>query len=74
MTNNATINQDDPILKTPAIARASGLSISTILRLERTGKMPRRHVFSSHLKGLRRSEVDAWLANPSAYAQPDISR
>lgn len=61
------VEGEDRIERLPSVVKRTGVSQSTIRRLERGGKFPRRR----HLTGFRsvgwlRSEVDAWLASREA--------
>lgn len=59
--------QPDPVLKTPSIANYIGVSVSTVLRAEKAGKMPIRRTYGRGVRGLPLSVVKAWLANPADY-------
>lgn len=67
VTIEPTIIQPDPILKTPAIAQLWGVSLSTVLRAEKAGKMPPRRTYGRGIRGLPLSIVKAWLADPIGY-------
>lgn len=51
------------IIYTSGIVQQSGLSRSTIIRLERQGLFPRRHTIGLRKKGLPKSVFVAWLAS-----------
>lgn len=55
------MNQE--ILRFPAVVQATGLSRTTIWRLERLGLFPSRRQLSSNTVGWPRAEVLAWMAS-----------
>lgn len=63
--------QPECIAFTPEITRRSGLSKSTIIRLEKAGLFPKRQVIGLRKKGLPESVFAAWLASraPTETAQ-----
>lgn len=63
--------QPECIAFTPEITRRSGLSKSTIIRLEKAGLFPKRQVIGLRKKGLPESVFAAWLASraPAESAQ-----
>lgn len=48
------------LLRWPAVRDLTGLSRSTIDRLERTGDFPKRVILSANAIGWRRAEVLTW--------------
>ncbi len=50
------------ILRFPAVQQATGLSRTTIWRLERDGLFPRRRQLSANTVGWPRCEVDDWIS------------
>ncbi len=50
------------ILRFPAVHKATGLSRTTIWRLERDGLFPNRRHLSANTVGWPRSEVEEWVA------------
>lgn len=58
-----TSAQAECITFTSEITRRSGLSKSTIIRLEKTGLFPKRQVIGLRKKGLPESVFAAWLAS-----------
>jgi prophage regulatory protein len=49
------------ILRKPAVRQKTGLSDSTIWRLEKAGKFPKRVHLSANAVGHFENEVDDWL-------------
>lgn len=69
------------ILRTPDVIRATGLSRTTLWRLERLGDFPPRVRLGANSIGWVESEVQAWIetrprgmtgAGPIAAAKPDL--
>jgi len=50
------------ILRCTAVERATGLSRTTLWRLERAGQFPPRRQISANAVGWIRSEVEDWIA------------
>lgn len=50
------------ILRLPDVRAKTGLSRSTIYRLEASGHCPRRMKLGEHSRGWLASEWDAWIA------------
>ena len=48
-------------LRWPAVHKRTGLSRSTIWRIERRGEFPKRRRLSAGAVGWRGSEIDAWV-------------
>jgi len=48
------------LIRWPEVQNLTGLSRSTVDRLERTGSFPRRVILSSNAVGWRRNEVTTW--------------
>lgn len=63
--------QAECIAFTPELTRRSGLSKSTIIRLEKAGLFPKRQLIGLRKKGLPESVFAAWLASraPAATAR-----
>ena len=57
----ATENQPLRILRAPDVVRRTGLSSTTIWRLERDGRFPRRRRIAGNLVGWRSDHVEAWI-------------
>ena len=51
----------EAILRWPAVTEISGLSRSTIWRLERDGKFPKRRQLGPKSVGWLKSEIEAWI-------------
>lgn len=66
--NNPLI-ADDLILRSE-VRRLVPLSTTTIWRLERAGKFPRRIAISDKRVAWRRSEIEAWLEKRAAASLP----
>ena len=49
------------VMRFPRVREVTGLSRSTIWRLEHAGKFPHRIKLSTNIVGWRQDEVDAWL-------------
>jgi prophage regulatory protein len=59
------------ILRSGDVIRCTGLSRTTIWRLERAGKFPRRLRLSANSVGWSSDEIEAWLAGrPRGMASP----
>lgn len=59
-----------PILKQPEVSRLTGLSRSSIYRLEALGQFPARIKLSEASSGWRSDEVQAWIdSRPRAEAR-----
>lgn len=56
-------NTIDPILRKHELRKATGLSDSTVWRLEQAGQFPRRIKLSKSAVGWLQSQVDLWLKN-----------
>ena len=54
-------NEPDTIIKTAEIARRAGVSISTVLRWEKSGFIPKRIKLGQRTRGLPLSTFNAWL-------------
>lgn len=52
---------DKRILRLPGVIASTGLSKSTIARLEARGRFPRRRQVSSKAVGWLSTEIDAWI-------------
>lgn len=51
----------DSFMRWPEVRQATGLSRSTIWRLERVGAFPQRRRLSSHTVGWSEAEIQGWL-------------
>lgn len=62
-----TVNEDakpkSKVVNTNDLLRLTGLSRTTIWRLEREGKFPSRRTLSGKRVGWIRSEIEVWLAS-----------
>jgi len=58
------------ILRKPAVCELTGLSLSSLYRLERAGQFPRRVRLSERLVGYIEGEVSAWIAERQRKAGP----
>jgi prophage regulatory protein len=58
---NGGCTMADRIMPAAEVARATGLSRTTIWRMERDGKFPARRQVHGHRVGWLESEVDAWI-------------
>jgi len=56
------------IIRRPEVCRLTGLSYSTIYRLERAGRFPQRRRLGEHSVGWLRDEVETWIGERSAVA------
>ncbi len=60
------------ILRTPDVMARTGLGRSTLWRMERDGRFPRRRTISGKMVGWLESEIDAWIRErPVAVVQHD---
>ena len=53
---------NDRFVRQPEVQRTTGLSRTTIWRLERTGKFPKRRRISSNSIAWLESEIVTWMA------------
>ena len=60
---NATATSEDKILRGPAVQTMTGLSRSTIWRLEQDGAFPMRIKLGLRACGWRLSDVQEWIAS-----------
>ncbi|MCU7833680.1 MAG: AlpA family phage regulatory protein [gamma proteobacterium symbiont of Taylorina sp.] len=51
------------IYRKPYLRKLTGLSDSTIWRLEKKGDFPKRRKITARLVGWLKTEVDAWIEN-----------
>lgn len=51
------------LIRINELMRITGLSMSTIMRMERKGTFPRRRKISSQAMGWLSDEVEAWMKN-----------
>lgn len=58
----ATPRTGDRILRFPEVARRTGLSRSTLWRLQRQGKFPRPRRIAPNANGWLESEIDTWVS------------
>lgn len=54
------------IIRKADLKREVGLSPTTVWRLERAGKFPRRIKISEHVVGWLRRDIEAWLEERAA--------
>lgn len=54
------------LIRWPDVQTLTGLSRSTVDRLERAGSFPRRVILSENAVGWRKAEILAWTANREA--------
>ncbi len=52
---------EDALLRFPALAQLTGLSRSTVDRLEKLGRFPRRVKLGDRAVAWKQSDVDAWM-------------
>lgn len=57
------------ILRKPAVLARTGLSDTTIWRLERKGEFPRSLRISAGAVGWREADIDAWIAERPVVAR-----
>lgn len=53
----------DKIIRSSEISDLTGLSLSTIRRLEQTGSFPKRIKIANNAVGWLKSDIDQWLNN-----------
>lgn len=63
MSKNTTNDIAAEIIRPAALPSSTGLSKTTIWRLERAGKFPRRLRLSPGAVGYRRADIKSWLAS-----------
>jgi prophage regulatory protein len=59
----------DRFIRKPETSQRTGLSPSTLWRLERAGKFPKRRKLSSNAVGHLESEVAEWQQDPEGWAE-----
>jgi prophage regulatory protein len=64
------MTQPSALLRLPEVQKLSGLSRSSIYRLEATGSFPARVKLSQRATAWRESDISAWIAT----RQPAVSR
>ncbi len=57
----------DSFLKAAEVCALAGFSKTTLWRLERSDRFPAHYVISTRATGYRRSEVEAWIADPAGW-------
>ena len=64
----------DQILRQPSVTAITGLSRSTVWRLERAGQFPPRRRLGPQAVGWVRSEIEAWIASrvPATSSSADV--
>ena len=60
-SNQGGYEMEDRFIRATEITRKTGLSLSTIWRLEQDGDFPRRRSLGRKAVGWVNSEVDSWL-------------
>jgi prophage regulatory protein len=55
------------LLRLPEVARRTGLSASSVYRLERMGRFPHRQRIGLRSSAWRESDLTAWLQNPKTW-------
>lgn len=58
-------------LRLPSVKEATGLSRSTIWRLEEKGEFPKRRKLSKQSVGWLKSDLDSWIASRSHVGQQE---
>lgn len=66
--------QPNRILRRREVARITGLSLTTIWRLSRSGNFPKALKLSAGCVGWRQADVDRWLAELNADRAPSADR
>ena len=61
---------NDRIIRKPELRGITGLSASTVIRMERVGRFPQRVALSPMAVGWRFSDVQTWIATREKI-QPD---
>ncbi len=64
----------EKIIRFPEIKEKTGLSRSTIFRMERSGIFPKRRLLGAHSVGWILTEVDQWISSRSIVAQKENNR
>ena len=59
----------DRVLRNPETAKVTGLSLSTIWRLEKAGKFPKGRKLSTNTVGRLESEIAEWQQDPEGWAE-----
>ena len=50
------------LIRIDELIKMTGLSMSTLLRMERTGRLPRRRKISSQAMGWLSEEIELWMS------------
>ena len=61
--------EPERILRMRTVLERTGLSRSTLYRKMRDGTFPKRVRISEHCCGWRKSAINRWIADPSAYTE-----
>lgn len=62
MSKAKDVKRDDRLLRPDAVKEKTGLSRTTLWRLEKRGAFPARRHVGGNMVGWLESEIDAWLA------------
>jgi prophage regulatory protein len=65
------MRQPDRIIRMKTVLARTGLSRSTIYRKMAEGTFPPRLKISTNGAGWRESDLDRWIANPTAWQQEE---
>lgn len=57
------------IVRLPTVIQLTGLSKSTIRRMELSGDFPQRKKLGSRAMGWKMEDINAWLIDPETYQQ-----
>lgn len=71
----SVLNDDDGLIREPAVIQLTGLSSSTIDRLEHAGDFPARVRIGPRSKGWIKREVKHWIeSRPRGVSEPPVIR
>jgi len=73
MLNTVETIPVNSLIRWPVVRQMTGLSRSTIDRLEHRGEFPRRLLISSHAVAWRHGDVLAWAESRQTRPVPDCS-
>ncbi len=57
------------IIRKPATQEKTGLSDTTIWRLENEGKFPKRIKITNKIVGWYEDQIDEWISNPTGWVE-----
>ncbi|MBV1883872.1 MAG: AlpA family transcriptional regulator [Pseudomonadales bacterium] len=74
MSFNENMPSHNRIVREPETVEATGLAKSTIRRLEKRSRFPKRIKLGPRAVGWRLSDIQDWQKDPEGYKQVNIER